>query len=850
MRPVSTFVVTPTLPERLAPLKELAYNFWWCWNRRAIDLFRRIDRTLWEDLHHNPVALLNRVSHAKLAELADRVEYVNQVNEVHAEFRAYMTDRGWYSTIDPQPGTYIAYFCAEFGIHESFSNYSGGLGVLAGDHLKSSSDLGLPLVAVGLLYQEGYFRQYLTQNGWQNEQYNEIDFYSLPLTQMMSQDGTPLSVTVDVPTGTIHANIWRTNVGRVPLYLLDTNVPENANIVHRDTTDRLYGGTVHDRIRQEMVLGIGGMRALTALGIVPAAIHVNEGHAGYALLERTRNLMHTYGISFREALRINAASGVFTTHTPVPAGNEVFHYEVLAPYLKPYVETLGITWEEFQKLGSAQEIEEEVGFSMTILGLKGASHRNGVSELHGEVARTMWKDVWPHVDQDEVPITAVTNGVHTRTWVASEIAELYDRYLPPTWRTHPEEPEAWEGVEAIPSVELWRAHERRRELLVLAAREHVLRKHTISLTAEQISRMHDFLDPDVLTIGFARRFATYKRADLFTRDMERLVRMVTSTERPMQFVIAGKAHPNDGAGKEMIQRVLHVVRDHGIEHRIVFLEDYDMHIARKMVRGCDVWLNTPRRPHEASGTSGMKAVLNGAIHCSILDGWWAEAYNGSNGFAIGRGEELMDELEQDAADSETLYDLLEHSIAPTFYDRQRARVPDAWIALMKRSISTLAWRFSASRMVRDYAVGSYTDATRRYVNMTADHAAPARSMEASMQRLTAAWPGVSIPSVVMHGTHGAHVGKSIHISASVQLAGIDPLDVSVEALHGRIDSRGQISPARVSTLTPQRVEHGVTIFEGSYECTESGMQGCTVRVMATNPHLVHPVDSQLTTYAS
>lgn len=830
MKPVTTYVVAPTIPDKLLPLKELAYNAWWCWQADAVDIFRRLDPDRWEAVHHNPVALLGQLPMERLASMAERPEYVAAVRDLHNRFRAYMDGRGWFSPQDHGPASWIAYFCAEFGIHESFSCYSGGLGVLAGDHLKSASDIGLPLVGVGLLYHEGYFRQYLTQNGWQNERYTDVDFHSQALTLMRRPDGTPLHVTVDFPLGPCHAHIWRMNVGRVPLYLLDTNVPENTNEVLRTITARLYGGTVDTRIMQEMLLGIGGMRALALLGIDPAVCHINEGHAAFSMLERARGVRERLGLSLREAWEMVRAGSVFTTHTPVPAGNEIFHGDLMQTYFAGYAAELGLTWDDFMAFGTEPGSQADDGFSMTILGLRGSSHRNGVSILHGEVARTMWHGVWPDVDQHEVPIGAVTNGVHTATWVAADIAALYDRYLAPAWRTTPDDPSVWDGVEAIPAMELWRAHERRRELLVLGAREHILHKHQDSLTHEQRSQIHDYLDPDILTIGFARRFASYKRADLLLRDTDRLEALVRNTKQPVQFILAGKAHPRDIEGKELLQRVLQRTRQHGLEHRIVFLEDYDMATARLMVRGCDVWLNTPRRPYEASGTSGMKSVLNGGLHCSILDGWWAEAYDGTNGFAIGRGE-VLDTDQQDSADSETLYDMLEHAIVPMFYDRPQGRLPLRWIAMMKRSIRCHAWRFSAQRMVRDYAEGSYLPAMRSWQRMEQHGGQAARELVAFTDRIGEAWPSVRVGGITLHGAADAHVGKRIHISADVYLAPLRTDDVVVQAIHGRVGASGYLVSPAVTELTPSRTDAGAVVYEGVWTCEETGAQGCTVRVV-------------------
>lgn len=847
MRPVSTFVVTPTIPAELLPLKELAYNFWWCWNPDAIELFRRLDPQQWETVRHNPVALLGSLSQERLQFLAKRPEFVNEASAVHKKFRTYMESRGWYSTLEAPPASYIAYFCAEFGIHESFKTYSGGLGVLAGDHLKSASDLGLPLVGVGLLYQEGYFSQYLTENGWQNEQYQEVDFFQMPVTPVANGNGVPILISVDLPLGKCYAQIWKLNVGRIPLYLLDTNVSKNTIPALRNVTDRLYGGGTENRIMQEMMMGIGGMRALQALGIEPSVCHVNEGHAAFLMLERTNHFMQTFSIPFQNAWRMTQSSTVFTTHTPVPAGNEVFQSAELMPFFKDYVEGMGFAWPDFLALGSKGNATPADGFSMTVLGLRGSSFRNGVSALHGEVARAMWHDVWSAFSLDEVPIEGLANGIHTPTWVAPELAELFDRYLGSYWRTEPWNESAWEEVDSIPNIELWRVHQRRRDRLVLGAREHILNKHHASLTQEQMSTINQCLDPDILTIGFARRFASYKRADLLMRDMARLSRIVLDADRPVQIVLAGKAHPNDTHGKELIQNVHQLIKDNHLQKRVVFLEDYDMDTARLMVRGCDVWLNTPRRPHEASGTSGMKAALNGVLHCSILDGWWAEAYDGKNGWAIGRGE-VFDPEEQDQADSITLYDVLEHAIVPLFYDVGTGRVPDAWVNMMKHNIRTNAWRFAAQRMVRDYTLKAYVPAMRRYDSMTADNGSQAQQLVQFFDAIEAHWSAVKISEVTVHGAVHANVGKRIHVSAQIELGAIPASAVIVQVVYGTIDAKGEIRPNGTTLMKLSHSNDASSTYEGAYECEHSGMNGCTVRVVPVHEALCSLADAHRVAY--
>lgn len=846
MRPTSTFVVTPNLPPELTPLRELIYNFWWTWNADAIDLLRRIDDELWRRTDHNPVAVLNRLPMDAYAELASSGAFMKTLSDVHHRFRAYMESPTWYSRTHKNSSQIIAYFCAEFGIHESFMNYSGGLGALAGDHLKTASDLGIPIVGVGLLYQHGYFRQYLTQDGWQRENYEEVDFFDLPLVKITDHGGAPITVHITLPEGNLQAHIWRMNVGRVPLYLLDTNVAVNETESLRDVTDELYGGTLETRIKQEMLLGIGGVRALTAMGIEASVVHVNEGHAAFCLLERARELSQRLNLSFPQAWTAVQSGTVFTTHTPVPAGNEIFSFEILDKLMRHYVEhDLEISWQDFSVLGSPNGVVVEDGFSMTVLGLKGSSHRNGVSELHGRVARNMWHNVWSHVPADEVPIRGITNGIHTPTWVSSEVAGLFDRYLPPEWRTNPGDESIWGNVGKIPDMELWRTRDRRREKLVLAARTHIRHKHNTSLTQEQMTHLSSCLDPDVLTVGFARRFATYKRADMLMRDMDRLARIIGNASRPIQIIMAGKAHPRDTQGKEMIQKVIGLVRSMGLDRRIVFLEDYDMSVARMLVRGCDVWLNTPRRPFEASGTSGMKAVLNGSLHCSVLDGWWAEGYNGANGFAIGLGEESADEESQDRADANTLYDLLENKIAPMFYERDQSRIPIAWIEMIKKSVSTLAWKFSAHRMLTEYVEHGYAPALRYYASAIDDGGRRTREYVEFATRIQEHWNAVHISNVRMHGATHAHVGKRIGIEADVSHSQFDTSEIWVEAICGRLNSAGEISSKHVIPLTVNERNQGWGRYRGEFECAESGLHGCTIRVTPQHDMLKNAADAHV-----
>ncbi len=839
IRPVSTFLVSPTIPQSLRPLVAMSRNFGWCWDIDAVALWASIDRQLWNETHHNPVLLLQKVSHARLIELTHDEDFLARMRSVYERFEHYTA----------QPcGTSIAYFCAEFGLHESFQMYSGGLGVLAGDHLKSASDLHVPLIGVGLLYQEGYFRQYLTENGWQNEQYQEMDFHALPIEPVTNADGSPLRVYVDMPLGRCHAAVWKISVGRVTLLMLDSNVDDNHLPILRDVTDRLYGGTTDTRIMQEMLLGIGGMRALEAMNIFPDVCHINEGHAAFSMLERTRLLMNRLHVPFREAWRVMQSSTIFTTHTPVPAGNEVFDVAVLDPYFRAYTSSMGLDWSSFLALGQARGSSPEK-FSMTILGIRGSSFRNGVSQLHGHVAREMWHGIWPGFPIDEVPIHGLVNGIHTKTWVAPEIAALYDTYIGQQWRSEPWLASSWQGADSIPDEALWIAHTTRRHRLIDGVRKHIIEKHHASLTQKQALTINECLQPDALTIGFARRFATYKRADLLARDMQRLSRIVRNADRPVQFILAGKAHPRDVQGKELIQRVHQVIREHDLEHSIVFLEDYEMDVARLLVRGCDVWLNTPRRPHEASGTSGMKAALNGVLHCSVLDGWWAEAYNGRNGWAIGRGEMLEDE-EQDNADSATLYDILEYDIVPRFYRRNESGIPLEWLAMMKENISSNAWRFAAERMVRDYTEHAYSTLHTRGASFMADDCHLARELVNFEHKLATSWHDIRVHEVVSHTGPHSHVGDPIHVDARIHLGPFAPSEITVQLINGPVNAKHEIMPETTVTMELVSVDHHLAHYTGKSVCMSSGYHGCTVRILPQHRGFANAVEPGFTVYPS
>ena len=674
MKPIATYKVVSSMPEALIRLPELAYNIRWAWDHETIDLFRRLGGDLWEESNHNPVKMLGLISQSKLNALARDEGFLAHLERVLASHDAYLDSgpRAWYPTeFGVEENPQIAYFSFEFGLTECIPNYSGGLGVLAGDHLKAASDLNVPLVGVGLLYQQGYFRQYLNIDGWQQEMYPENDFYTMPLRPLSDDNGEPLLTDIDLPGRKVYAQIWHVQVGRTHLYLLDTNIPHNSR-EDQDLTDQLYGGDRELRIKQEILLGIGGLRALHVLGLEPAACHMNEGHSAFLSLERVRILMERLGISFAEARAITRTSNVFTTHTPVPAGNDYFAPDLIEKYFKDYRARLGISRDDFLALGREKPADPAEHFCMTVLALRMSTYTNGVSRLHGEVARQMWNSVYPELDQREVPITSITNGIHTFSWVSKDLSQLFDRYLGPRWREDPTDQSVWQRAANIPDEELWRTHEHRRARLVAFSRRRLTKQLAQrGVSPAEVDAGAEALDPDVLTIGFARRFATYKRANLLLRDVERFAELLCGN-RPIQIIFAGKAHPHDNEGKEFIRQIVHFARTSDCRNRIVFLEDYDMVIARYLVQGCDVWLNTPRRPLEASGTSGMKAALNGGLNVSILDGWWAEAYRRHLGWAIGAGEQYEDTELQDYVESNALYDLIEKDMIPTFYDRGNA----------------------------------------------------------------------------------------------------------------------------------------------------------------------------------
>ena len=844
VRPIRTFTVIPALPKPLERLQELAYNLHWAWDHDNIELFRRLDSHLWEETGHNPVLMLGTIAQERLEAAANNVGFLAHLERVSQDIYEHLSGKStWFRrTHDATEDPLIAYISAEFGITECLSIFAGGLGVLAGDHLKSASDLGVPLVGVGLLYQQGYFRQYFNEAGWQQEAYENNDFHNLPLALECLPDGTPLTVEVPYPGRQVVAQVWRAQVGRVPLYLLDTNVSANRP-EDQDITDQLYGGDLEMRIKQEIVLGIGGYRALQALELEPTVYHLNEGHAAFLALERMRSMMRDHNLSFHEAREVASAGLVFTTHTPVSAGHDYFPPHLINNYFADYAGSLGLSLQKFLALGQEDPGNESAPFCMTTFALRLAAHTNGVSRLHGQISRRVWKVLWPGVPEEEIPIGHVTNGVHFQSWISRDMKQLYDRYLGPRWREEPADQTVWRQAEDIAAEELWRTHERRRERLVAFVRRRLraqLERHGAPQT--EIEAAGEVLDPEALTIVFARRFATYKRATLLLRDPERLARIVNHTDRPVQIIFAGKAHPRDDPGKQLIQQIVGLTRQEPFQRRMVFLADYDMNVARYALQGADVWLNTPRRPLEASGTSGMKAAVNGVLNLSTLDGWWDEAYQPQVGWAIGQGETYEDPGYQDQVEAEALYGLLERDAIPTFYDRGADGLPRRWIARMKASIATLCHCYNTHRMVREYTERFYLPAADRYRELTANEMTRARALADWRTRVQEAWSQVRLEAMDTGPATPLRVGDEFQVPARVHLGVLTPDDVTVELCLGRMDADGEIVHPKSTSMQlagpdgerSYLYETSVVAYPGS------GLHGYAIRVLPSHPDLTTP----------
>ncbi|MFO7780016.1 MAG: alpha-glucan family phosphorylase [Spirochaetia bacterium] len=833
------YTVNPNLPEPLAPLSELARNLWLSWNFDAVSLFIRLDYDAWLASRQNPVRTLGMVPQERLEELAEDDSYLSALQSVYDKFRKYLSSETWYS--GPAEDV-VAYFSMEYGLDVSLPIYSGGLGILSGDHLKTASDLGLPLVAVGLLYRQGYFQQYLNADGYQQESYPENDWYNMPVRRCQTKDGDDVKITVKMADALVTARVWEVKIGRVSLYLLDTNIDENDD-AHKEITGSLYGGNRENRIRQEILLGIGGIRALRACGYNPAVAHMNEGHSAFLGLERIREFVQNDGLSTKEAIQAVWPTSVFTTHTPVPAGNERFDVQMMQKYFHSLTDGTGLDWHDFMALGRENPEDTEEHFCMTVLAIKLSAYNNGVSKLHGEISRDMWKAIWPGLPQEEIPIGSVTNGVHARTFESHDMVDLLDRYFGPRFSDEPTYLDIWDRMDRISDEELWRVHERRKSRLVAFVRDRLRQQlKGRGITGNQIAHANEVLSPTALTISFARRFATYKRATLLFRDPERLRRLLTDPERPIQLIFSGKAHPHDVPGKNLIRDIVKFASQPELRSKIVFLENYDLTTAKYLVSGSDLWLNTPRRPLEASGTSGMKAAVNGVLNCSTLDGWWAEAYDPTIGWAIGNGEEYEDTQLQDEIESKALYDLLEREIIPTFFDRGQDGLPRTWIGMMKRSMRSIGKQFASHRMLMEYHEQFYSKALENYKKVIADKDKRPKEVAAYLEKLNAAWNQVSVVELTDPGHPELHVGENLEISADINLGPLSPEEIRVEAYFGRINSQGGIDDPQTTEMKPrdgQDAKAGTLHYVANVPCDTAGRQGYSLRILPKHPELTH-----------
>ena len=852
MKPIQTFTIIPSLPENLSFLRTLAYNLWWSWNHDAIDLFRRLDSDLWEQTNHNPIKLLGQINQAKLEILTEDDGFLAQLDRVSQKYNRYLNEQTWYEkSFGKSEEIQIAYFSAEFGLTECVPIYSGGLGILAGDHFKSASDLGLPFLGVGLLYQQGYFHQFLNANGWQGERYPRNDFYNMPIQLQKDEQGESLMLDVDFPGRKVYAQIWKAQVGRNNLYLLDTNVAQNCD-ADKLITGELYGGDNEKRIQQEIILGIGGVRALKVLNINPTVFHMNEGHSAFLALERIRIFMEENNLNFDQAKELTKAGNIFTTHTPVPAGIDRFPSKLMETYFSNYFPELKINKNKFCKLGKLQSEDSNEKFSMAILAINLASHINGVSKLHKKVSRKMWQNLWKGIPENEIPISSVTNGIHPNSYISRDLAGLYDRYLGPSWQKKPADLTIWKKVDKIPAEELWRTNERRRERLVAFARKRLTKQlKSQGAQSSEIKRVEDILNPEALTIGFARRFATYKRANLIFHDLERLAKILNQKDRPVQIIFAGKAHPKDVPGKELIKEIVHFAQQENFRPHIVFIQNYDIVVARYLVQGVDVWLNTPRRFMEASGTSGMKAAVNGVLNVSILDGWWDEAYSRNVGWSIGSGESYEDHNYQDKVESEALYNLLENEVIPLFYKRGKNDIPRKWLELMKNSMSDICPFFNTNRMVREYTEWYYAPAINKFANLFENEQQKAKEIAVWKNNIQKNWKKIHIISVEQNGKREYQVGNEMSITAQIKLDGLNPDEVNVEIYHGFLDSDNTIVNANIERMNcTENNGENVFIFSGKINCKVSGLYGFTVRIIPKVEKLNHPHETGLIHWAN
>jgi len=835
--PIKTLDVRPKLPMALETIKTLSENLWFVWNYEGEDLFRRINQDLWEECRKNPVAFLGRLRQESLENLAMDEGFIAHLARVKQDFDRYMSQPPNLGIFGKRQEPFVAaYFTAECGVADCLPVYSGGLGILSGDHMKSASDLNLPIVGVSLAYQKGYFRQYLTQDGWQLETYPVNEFTTMPMKPVLNDQGRPVEVSIDLKGELAAVQAWQVDIGRSRLILLDTNLKTNSKDV-REITAQLYGGDREMRIRQEIILGIGGVRMLEAMGLSPAVFHMNEGHSAFATFERIRALRENQGLTFNEALEFVRLTSVFTTHTPVPAGIDTFHPDLMRAYFNPFARAMGISYDVLLGFGRQDPRDKEEEFCMAVLALRLSTWNNGVSRLHARVSRKMWKSIWPKTPEIDLPIVHITNGVHIPSWISKGMAENYDRYLGPRWIEDPDNVKVWERVDKIPNTELWRAHDRGRERLVAFCRKRLREQLAKRGVAEkELAVADEVLSSEVLTIGFARRFAPYKRAHLVLRDIKRLEAILTNEKYPVQIIFAGKAHPQDNEGKELIKQLIRICERDNLRRHMVFLEDYDINVARHLVQGVDVWLNTPRRPLEACGTSGMKAVANGALHLSVLDGWWEEGYDKELGWAIGSGEEYTDHEFQDDLESRALYDLLQKDIVPLFYERGPDGLPRRWLAMMKTSLHRLCPMFNTHRMVADYWDRFYLPAAKLGMQLKEKDGESLKDLAAWRERIMFNWANVAIKDIKMDEISNLEVGDSYHIETDVSLGELQPEDVIVEVYCGRLAPTDQVVDRFTRPMKPagKGPDH-VYQYQCDVHFNETGHFGINIRI--TPKHL-------------
>ncbi len=842
------FIVMPRVPERLSKLLDVAYNLWWVWNSEAFELFRRIDRDLWEEVHHNPIKLLGEISEERLKELEQDTSFLSHLDTVYNELNKYLSQETWFHKefSNMHPNCKIAYFSMEHGIAECLQTYSGGLGVLAGDMFKSSSDMGVPMVGIGLIYRYGYFVQHLTEDGWQTEEYQENHFFRLPIHRLQDAERKTLKLYIELPKFSgnpqesirkdekekIYFEVWEVKIGRNSLFLLSTDIGENTS-TNRTITYNLYGGDRENRIRQEILLAFGGVKLLKHLNINPTVWHMNEGHSTFVILARIYELMKEQKLSFEEAKEFVTQTSVFTTHTPVPSGIDVFDVSLMTKYFSSYCKDLGIDIDTLLALGRENEKDKSSGFSMAVLGIRCSKFVNAVSKLHGETSRNMWKHLFPNLPRYEIPIVSITNGVHINTWVSNEFATLFDRYIGPVWKEEPENQNVWERIKNIPDAELWRSHERRRERLVAFVRYRL--KQTLirrGAPKTELDRVEQVLDPEALTIGFARRFVEYKRAFLLFRDISRLKKIVNNKERPVQIIISGKAHPYDNVGKEIIKYIIQVIRDPELRDRIVFVEDYDLIVAHYMVQGCDIWLNLPRRPLEASGTSGMKAAVNGVLHVSTLDGWWCEGYNGENGWVVGSGEVYQDTNLQDEIESRILYDLLEKEIIPLFYTRGIDGVPREWVKRMKNSMISTAAKFNTNRLIEDYTRQFYIPADDNFNFYSKNNFEQTKKFSSWYKKVCSCWDKIKILENKDNIKESFQLKDKIVVETKVYLDELTPEDVSIQLYYGYLDSKQRILEPKITIMeTEGQDSDKIYKYRGEFETERVGHCGYVIRCL-------------------